>query len=531
MNDPEFPTIDFDDDEMHITDLDAPDSLRHRPATRLTRLLSNGLARPWIRSGLASMLVLLLLGALALEWQHTTPPVRPASPLASFALDVVTTPDMIFMQTAPDKLAINNTLMAYKIGSGLRWQIGLPSAATLKVVGQTLYCYFVIPDQPQTASTEIEAIDTNTGRMLWHDILPDAFTFSLNSELPGSNYRGPQGPSFVYQNNVVYVQTTADIIYAIQTDNGQIKWTFQPHSSDQIPYVGIRPAPLTPLKVQSGGVEFIAGDFRMYILSASTGQQIISTQVNFYTFVLPFLYGQILYLWQTPGMPVVRAFHLPDGHLLWTHALDKGAWAQMEADGIIYLGATFGTTVSALRGSDGHLLWSYHASDKQIVTNTYVEQHGIVYLLQKDATLVSLRASDGQILWRTDIAMLKNHILESTTLLIENDTLVIYDQINLSSSSAYVVRAKDGQLLWQSSMPAGQSLLFADALYTIGNTGQIDAWRISDGQHIWSYNNLPAGSNILLNPDATSPLLFFLSPIGFLYILRNSDGKLIIHYP
>ncbi|HEX7737103.1 MAG TPA: hypothetical protein VF458_19820 [Ktedonobacteraceae bacterium] len=61
----------MDDAEFQIVDLDPPDSPQRRQAARVNKLIRAGLTTPWIRYGFPATLVLILLGALSLQWYHS----------------------------------------------------------------------------------------------------------------------------------------------------------------------------------------------------------------------------------------------------------------------------------------------------------------------------------------------------------------------------------------------------------------------------------------------------------------------------
>jgi outer membrane protein assembly factor BamB len=204
-------------------------------------------------------------------------------------------------------------------------------------------------------------------------------------------------------------------------------------------------------------------------------------------------------------------------------------------DGMIYLSAAAGSTLIALRGSDGHQLWTYHSSDSQPTATTFFAENGISYLIQHDATVVGIRVSDGQVLWRTQIAALQNQILQTIGFFsLDQGNLVLssQDPQNLSAMVVYILRASDGHLLWRSPDEpiTSRPIALNGILYAWQNNGQLDAWRESDGQYLWGYR-APIGSSIVGHLTQGPPLLFLLDPIGTLSILRSSDGELLWRYP
>jgi len=512
MHDIDGPDAHFTNEEaVQITDLDPIDSPQRKRAAYIAGVLRAGLTTPWIRYGLSGLLILILLGALALQWQRPAPTkpnvARMAAP--SF-LSATSAQGLVFIQST------FYTLAAYQVTTGrLRWRTSLPNAATLDTDGQTLYCYFAT-----ATGTLLEALNTTTGKVLWHDALPPA--------LPTEGLifsRGPTGPALFYNKHALYVQSATSLIYAIQASTGQILWTHQADNSMTVPE--------ETFWVLNDVIEYISPKSITHLLDATTGQEILSLPPGGYGYgsTLPTVDGQIVYTLPPPGSPSIHAFHIPDGKLLWSYSLTNHTWAQTEADGIVYLGAAEGDTLIALRGSDGHQLWSYHASDGQPVINTLSIENGTAYLVQQDGTVVAIRPGDGFVLWHTRIKTLGNQISQTSSLLLDNGNLVLFDQQTFTALPIYVLNASNGHLLWSSSRPIANFSAFAGTLYSLGNNGQLDAWRESDGQHLWSYS-APVGTNIFWQLAYNQPsLLFLLDYTSTLRALRTSDGKLLWHYP
>jgi outer membrane protein assembly factor BamB len=231
----------------------------------------------------------------------------------------------------------------------------------------------------------------------------------------------------------------------------------------------------------------------------------------------------------------IRAFHLPDGRLLWTYPLSTDVSIQAEMDGMLYLSAAANSTLIALRASDGHRLWTYRSSDGQPAANTFVAANGIVgYLFQQDTTVVAIRESSGQVLWRTQVTALKNRDYQTFpfTLTLDQGNLVFYPQgpQNSLALPVSVLRASDGHLLWSRPEANTNLILLNGTLYGLQNNGQLDAWRESDRQHLWS-SSMPSGSSFVGSLTEGSPLLFLLDPVGTFYVLRATSGKLLWHYP
>jgi outer membrane protein assembly factor BamB len=472
MNDIDGQNAKFsDDEEVQITDLDVPDSLLHRRIVQITGLIRMSLRTPWILYSFSGTLILILLGAFFLQWRQLTPttPKVAKAPTAEF-LSATTTQEMVFIQDT------NHLLTAYQATTGhVRWHTSLPDTATIDAEGQILYCYFATA----TNKTELEALDTNTGKVIWQDALPTSQSSSWPSSFTSEQITiqeilNTPGPSFFYSDNTIYIQNTDNIIYTIQASSGRLKGSYQ---------------------------------------SPTIDYSIID--------------GQILYALQPPISSTIQAFRLSDGQPLWMISLPQGTWAQAESDGVIYLNTAEGTTLVALRGSDGHQLWRYYT--KAEVSTIFNAYDGIVYLLQQDNMLVKIRVSDGSALWRVRLTIPQNFVGLTTKLLVDHDNILLYDALPGVATPVYVFQASDGHLLWHTSGPVVNPVPLNGVLYAMQSDGRLDAWRESDGYHLWSYR-APDGTQIVQNARHDPTLLFLLNDTGTFYALRASDGKLLWHY-
>lgn len=534
MSNLDGPNSEFvDDDEVQVTDLDPLHSRQHRRAARISGAVRKSLSISWLRYSLFGTLILVLLGALILQWPRpvlTTQPTQTTRSAPSF-LSASVAPGMIFLQTT------DHTLLARETATGRPlWHSTLPAAATIMVLNQILVSAYIAPGRNKT---ELQALNARTGKLIWHDELPAAQPGFAIGQFQASGIQSIQEPGITHDDTALYIQSISDAIYSIQISNGHTNWIYQAQNAKRISPSAYPPEVL--LTVRDGVVEFMSADYTAHFLDASDGHEIIHfTATSDYPFV-PTVDGQMLYVLPPPGNgAAIQVFHIPDGQLLWTYPLPKGTWAQMEVNGIVYLGAAAGATIIALRGNDGQHLWTYHSSDGQPVVNASSDGQPVVnalsptqdsdYLLQQDDTLVRIRASDGHVLWRKQLTALKNQLGQSTSLFVDNDTILLYNIQPNATVPLYALSASDGQLLWQSAEPVTNPIPNAGILYTMQNNGQLDAWRESDGQHLWGHSFL-IGSSMHLDRTNQSSVLFVMSTLGTLYVLRTSDGKILWQYP
>ncbi len=167
------------------------------------------------------------------------------------------------------------------------------------------------------------------------------------------------------------------------------------------------------------------------------------------------------------------------------------------ADGVVYAGTgvayagTFNNAVYALRASNGSLLWRTQINGS--VDELPVVANGIVYVSSSEGQdepshLYALRASDGSVLWRFDDNNYGSYIYSPLV----NDN-VIY--IATQGDGIIALRASDGRQLWRFTAQDGSSYQMSSLVNGIlyvsaGNYGQasaVYALRASDGRVLWRY--------------------------------------------
>jgi outer membrane protein assembly factor BamB len=245
---------------------------------------------------------------------------------------------------------------------------------------------------------------------------------------------------------------------------------------------------------------------------------------------------------------VVRTMPLPSGDA--TLALDESIAYRCQSDG----------TLVALRLSDLHPLWrtvvdaaaATTSSSALVCVSTvqdsvvYVQTPAPSYLNEHvDSSLVAVRASDGQVLWRY-------HVGPAAALTISGGMLFTI-QYGATSTNQYGVqvpsepdtllalRARDGSLVWQRSLgivtrKTGALTAMGNAVY-VGALGSLLALRLSDGGLLWQRKD---NSNRSLSAAAMLDDVVFVQstfvgsgsafangfPRPYLLALRPSDGAL-----
>jgi outer membrane protein assembly factor BamB len=221
-----------------------------------------------------------------------------------------------------------------------------------------------------------------------------------------------------------------------------------------------------------------------------------------------------------------------------------------ESDGVVYLISQDGSSLTALRGSDGHPLWTAKPVTGKAIAGPPTEENGMLYVLLQDNTLISIRMSDGQSIWHTQIPAfppLPPYTTQFTSIRFFFDHGMLFlcntphtPEQATQSNLVYALSVSDGAILWHAVMGQGGSgagfffqagtFYVAQGIDPEGSQGQghatIDAWRDSDGRHLWHYQSHSAVS-IPWGPQDRRDIVFLFNTLGGLDILRTSDGNVL----
>lgn len=450
MNDLDQQNTEFEDDEqIQITDLDPEGSPQRRRAEMMLAVLRKSATRAWVRYGLIGLLFI-LLGAAFLQFHQPAPATPTPTPTATpqedgFNGDLAD--DRLYFQTN------DGMLTAYLDENGrVLWHKKLPGQASLRASGQVLYCYYVTAQ----GQGRLEALSANDGRVVWWNAMP-----AVKPE-QGTGPR-PVPVSLQPGDDALYASVEG-AIYAFQASDGYLRWAYRySQSTDQGAPWGV------PMLEQGGIVEIQTPDNNVHILNASDGREMLHFQSDSNS-SLPQLDGQLIYALPSPGNQSlgqnIQVFRIPDGKRLWRLPLTSGAGPIVEQNGVVYVSSADGSALTALRGSDGHALWTYKTGASETIVGSpiqewngrLVEEDGMLYLLLQNTqgnTLVGIRISDGQSIWSTRITAFRGQL--SNVAPVFDDGMIFLDnassqgpggESNAQPTLIYALRASDGKILW-----------------------------------------------------------------------------------
>jgi outer membrane protein assembly factor BamB len=282
---------------------------------------------------------------------------------------------------------------------------------------------------------------------------------------------------------IVYGSSQAGIIYAINAQDGSLRWQYRANAGGSLAQPVLLNGMLYTASSNNGIV--------VYALNAQNGAARWLVKLN----AVP----------MTPEQPVI-------------------------VNNILYLVASgqdtsFVTMVYALRIQDGAVLWHYQTTGFPSTAHFSVAG-GLVYLPLASSTLgplLALDAATGAVRWQAHLPGTSN-----STPAVTNGLVIIGN----NNGWVYALRADTGALVWSAKLatPSEASTLAAtsDLVYVGETNGSLAALRISDGALRWHVRL----ADIAFVPVAAQGMVYAVSDEGSypVYALRASDGAALWHY-
>ena len=314
------------------------------------------------------------------------------------------------------------TVEALRARDGMSlWSRSLPtdSPATfqLAVVNKVVYV--------MSAAERIDALRASDGSLLWHYTSSEPFV-----SMP------------IVSNGMVYTITQDGHFSALRASNGIPLWK----------YTSLVPPQLFPAVVAEGMIFLSLQDGSMDVLRAGTG--ILRWRYRPHVPALQ-LFPRILiadgvvYAGTQDGH--LYALRASDGFTIWRVVLHpiNNLYLMNVTGGVVFMAASFSGSIDAINQSSGSVIWQYPGKAVGSVPITVVR--GVVYLASNAisgvnifAGITALRASDGILLWSYTPHTAYRQLLP----LVGNDIVIIA----LQDGSVEALRASSGSLLWRRAM-------------------------------------------------------------------------------
>ncbi len=211
----------------------------------------------------------------------------------------------------------------------------------------------------------------------------------------------------------------------------------------------------------------------------------------------------------------IKAVSIDDGSTLWETRLDFTITAGPGVeDDVLVVGGLDGQIV-ALSSKSGEELWRSQASSDVIAAP--VVHRGTVVVRSEDSRIYGLQASNGRRNWVFDSAV------PALTLHGNGDPVASagFVYFGLDNGNLVTLRATDGSVVWQEpvSPPSGRNVLerladvdghlalVAGDLYAVGFQGRLRAFAAESGRLLWArefsaYEGLTADRNVIAVSDS-----------------------------
>jgi len=302
--------------------------------------------------------------------------------------------------------------------------------------------------------------DSNNSNVAGDNVEPPIeFLWSYKTS---GNYLSPS----VVLNDVVYVGSDDNNVYAISTKNGKLLWKYatldgihsSPAVSNDVVYVG-------------------SDDNNVYAISTKNGELLWEYVTGDNVRSSPTIFNDVIYVGSDDNN--VHAFSKKNGDLKWSYNLGNDIRPSTAAsNGIVYAGSRDGN-LYALDSENGTLKWKYRTMGS--IESFPVVSDDVVYVSSLDGSIYALDTKTGTLKWEykigTDIIL---HIAAFNN--------VIY--VTSVDSFVYAINAETGTLRWKydgdqsfSSSPT----ISGNAVYVGSNNGDLCVLDIGTGELIYKY--------------------------------------------
>ena len=322
-------------------------------------------------------------------------------------------------------------------------------------------------------------------------------------------------PEVVIQGNIYYGSRRASV-YALNALTGALIWKYSPASS---------------LVTVTNGIAYVTSSSDTLVaLKAFTGSLLWSYQISSNFLWSPLIVNNSVYLGANDGLYALEASR---GSLLWHYQTSQGyglptspppVFAQ---DTIYYV--TYGGTyppwyalVSALKATDGSLLWSYK------IDGTDAGVGATVSFVKGKVLVRGYEAYYYQQISFLDPA--KGSVIYSHRMYVEVHDFFLIDGVIYFTdyTHVYAIRLSDGTVLW-SYQPGGgsdrievvdQIVYVFEGIY---ETGPVTAHKATDGSLLWSMQPAPYAS-----VTGSNNIVYIFQ--GFTTARKAKDGTLLWSY-
>ena len=325
--------------------------------------------------------------------------------------------------------------------------------------------------------------------------------------------------SMIIANGVGYVGSDNGTLYALDTGNGAVRWSYK-IGSDVSLYSVV------------DGVVYATGDAALYALNAQSGKLLWRYQGSKWISQVNVVDGMVYTATAADNnASTIVALHATDGRKLWNYTIASITPAMMGVvDGIVYASSSSNGPeglssryVDALRASDGHVVWNVPlGSDAGLANGGVVAMNGQAYFVTSQGSIYAVHVDTGSVAWHVSQPSIPGLPPNAPTPTLADGLLYVASPLGL-----FAYNASDGKLIWQhkAPFPGGpivvQPVVVNGVAYFGGQGETILALRASDGKLLWQYGTADVANPLVVTDGMV------INYSGSVEALRASDGKLL----
>ncbi len=238
-----------------------------------------------------------------------------------------------------------------------------------------------------------------------------------------------------YSNKAIIFGNSLGLVEALDRATGKKMWTFKTKGA-------IYSSPV----ISKETVVLGSGDGTIYALNTNNGKVVWKVETTNAVLGSPLLYGENVLIGGSDH--TFRAINVKTGKLVWEFKEIEGT---IVGKPLIYEGkvifGSWGRHLYALDAKSGSLVWKWNNGNGNRMFSpamcTPVATNGIVFIAAPDRFLTAINAKDGQTLWRTKDAMVRESIGLSA------DSSTIYGKTMQDEIVAYKANGTAPELAWK----------------------------------------------------------------------------------
>ncbi len=306
--------------------------------------------------------------------------------------------------------------------------------------------------------------------------------------------------SGVVKNNILYATTSVGMIYALDTNNGNLIWK---------KYVGEKPTkPIIHEDLiivgYSEGLSIL--DIHGTIKRISTADEVVSS---------PIINNNLIIFGDNGGR--VYAFTIDKKKEKWSIEFSDEIYLASAYDYNIYL--TSGKNCYALSLSNQKISWQFNSSG--MITSAPVLKNGILYFTSWDNYIYALNANNGKLIWKYETGW------GSDTSPVLSGELIY---IGSNDNNLYALNAKDGRSVWVFTCKGAihsSPVVYGDFVFFGSDDGRLYAVNKTTGEGEWFFAaNLTIDDDLLnyiTTPIVSNPVVdngtAYIGANGIIYAL------------